>query len=146
MAEQVIGHPARIDRSALKTNQGLIVGLTALAFVLNLPLLAGFVALVMLLGTALPAAALFQQFYHQVLKPAGILKPDLHAEAAAPHRFAQGFGGVVLGIGVVALLSGASGLGWSLVLLVTMLAAINLVFGFCAGCFVYFQLARLRRG
>jgi hypothetical protein len=27
---------------------------------------------------------------------------------------------------------------------VIALAAINLIFGFCAGCFVYFQLHRLR--
>ncbi|HMQ34233.1 MAG TPA: DUF4395 family protein [Chloroflexaceae bacterium] len=35
-------------------------------------------------------------------------------------------------------------LGWALALMVVALAAINLIFGFCAGCFVYTQLARLR--
>lgn len=143
MAETTFAQP-RVDRSALKVNQGFIVALTALAFVLNAPGLAAFVALVMLAGTVTPAAALFQQFYHRALKPAGIVKPEVHAENPAPHRFAQGMGGVVLGGGVAALFAGLSGMGWALVLLVTALAAVNLVFGFCAGCFVYFQLQRLR--
>lgn len=133
-----------VDRSALKVNQGFIVGLTALAFVLEAPGLAAFVTLVMMIGTAAPAAALFQQFYHRVLKPVGVVKPEVLAEDPAPHRFAQGMGGVVLALGIAALFAGLNGLGWALVLLVTALAAVNLVFGFCAGCFVYFQLQRLR--
>ena len=32
-----------------------------------------------------------------------------------------------------------------LAFVVIALAAVNLFFGFCAGCFVYFQLQRLRR-
>jgi hypothetical protein len=38
---------------------------------------------------------------------------------------------------------GASGAGWLLAGIVAVLAAVNLLFGFCAGCFVYFQLARV---
>jgi hypothetical protein len=143
MAETTLRQPM-VDRSALRVNQGFIVGLTVLAFVLNAPWLAAFVALVMIAGTISPAAALCQQVYHRVLKPAGIVKPAVHAEDPAPHRFAQGMGGAVLALGVAALFAGLGGLGWALVLLVTALAAVNLIFGFCAGCFVYFQLQRLR--
>lgn len=135
---------APFDRSALKVNQAAIIALVVAAFLLNLPWLAAFVALVMALGTARPELALFQRLYRDLLRPAGLLRPDLHQEDAAPHRFAQGMGAVVLGLAVVALLLGASTLGWALALLVVALAAINLIFGFCAGCFVYFQLARLR--
>lgn len=133
------------DRSALRVNQAFIVGLLALAFVLGLPWLAAFVAAVMAVGTAAPRAALFQRLYLDVLRPAGLVKPDLHAEAAAPHRFAQGLGAAVLGAGVLALFAGLPTLGWALAIVVIVLAAINLIFGFCAGCFVYFQIARLRR-
>ena len=45
-------------------------------------------------------------------------------------------------IGLVAF-TGAAVRGLTLV--VVALAAVNLAFGFCAGCFVYFQLQRLRR-
>ncbi|MFV9502943.1 MAG: DUF4395 domain-containing protein [Oscillochloridaceae bacterium umkhey_bin13] len=133
-----------VDRTALKVNQALIVSLLSIAFVLNLPLLVGLVAVVMVLGTWQPQWALFQQLYHRWLKPTGRLKPDVQHEALAPHRFAQGLGGAVLVVASLALLLGAHLLGWILALIVVALAAINLGFGFCAGCFVYFQLARWR--
>ncbi|HWQ14572.1 MAG TPA: DUF4395 domain-containing protein [Roseiflexaceae bacterium] len=140
-------HAARppFDRTALRVNQAAIVALLVIAFLLDQPWLAGFVGVVMALGTVTPALALFQRVYRDVLRPAGLLRPDLHEEDPAPHRFAQGMGAAVLLLGVAALFAGLSALGWGLALLVVALAAINLVFGFCAGCFVYFQLQRLRR-
>jgi hypothetical protein len=134
----------RFDRTAVKVNQAAIILLLAMAFVTTLPWLVAVVAVIMALGTAQPQLALFQRLYHAVLKPAGLLKPDVHVEDAAPHRFAQGMGASVLVVAAVALLAGAELLGWSLALLVAVLAAVNLFFGFCAGCFVYAQLARLR--
>ncbi len=134
----------RVDRTALRTNQAFIIALLALAFVAAQPWLVAFVCAVMALGTALPQAALFQRIYRDVLRPAGLLKPDVHEEDPAPHRFAQGMGAAVLLAASVALFAGAATLGWGLAFVVIALAAVNLFFGFCAGCFVYFQLARLR--
>ena len=37
----------------------------------------------------------------------------------------------------------ATVLGWTLDLIVFVLAGINLTVGFCAGCFVYYHLGRL---
>lgn len=138
------GTAARFDRTALKVNQAAIITLLLIAFVVNLPWLVALVAAVMALGTASPQLALFQRLYRDVLRPAGLLRPDLHAEDAAPHRFAQGFGAGVLVAASLALFGGLGLLGWVLTLVVVVLAAINLLFGFCAGCFVYLQLARLR--
>jgi hypothetical protein len=135
---------APLDRTALRVNQALIVVLLAAGFVLDQPWLVAFVCAVMAVGTAFPRAALFQRFYRDVLRPAGLLRPDVHVEDAAPHRFAQGLGALVLLAASVALFAGATTLGWGLAFVVIALAAINLIFGFCAGCFVYFQLQRLR--
>lgn len=135
---------APLDRTALRFNQGVIVALLAVAFVLNLPWVVVFVAAVMALGTAAPSLALFQRLYRDVLRPAGLLKPDVHVEEAAPHRFAQGMGAGVLALAVAALAIGSPALGWGLTLLVIVLAAVNLLFGFCAGCFIFYQLRRLR--
>ena len=132
-----------VDRSALRTNQALIVTFIVLGYILDVPVLISFVAAVMLIGTLVPGAALFQEFYRRVLRPAGLLKPDVHRESPAPHRFAQGVGAAFLVAATLAFLSGASALGWVLAGIVAVLAAVNLVFGFCVGCFVYFQLARL---
>jgi Domain of unknown function (DUF4395) len=146
--EAISARPAgrrQVDRTALRVNQACIIGFLALAFLLDQPWLVAFVCAVMAIGTAFPQAALFQRIYRDVLRPAGLLKPDLHDEDAAPHRFAQGMGAAVLLIATIALFAGATVLGWGLSFVVIALAAVNLFFGFCAGCFVYFQLQRLRR-
>jgi hypothetical protein len=135
--------PRRVDHSALRVNQALIIAFLVLAFVLNSPWIAGFVAVVMLLGTAVPRLALFQQFYRAVLKPAGLVHPHVIEDNPEPHRFAQGLGGAFVGFGTLALLAGYPVVGWALVWLVIGLAAANLFLGFCAGCFVYYQLSRL---
>jgi Domain of unknown function (DUF4395) len=135
---------ARLDRTALRVNQALIITLLAVGYVLDQPWLVAFVFAVMAIGTVFPAAALFQRIYRDILRPAGLLKPDLHDEDAAPHRFAQGLGAAVLLAATLALFAGAQVLGWGLAFVVIALAAVNLIFGFCAGCFVYFQLQRLR--
>ena len=145
--EAISARPAgggQVDRTALRVNQTFIIGFLALAFLLDQPWLVAFVCAVMAIGTAFPQAALFQRIYRDVLRPAGLLKPDVQDEAAAPHRFAQGMGAAVLLIAVIALFAGALALGWGLSFVVIALAAVNLFFGFCAGCFVYFQLQRLR--
>ncbi len=133
----------KVDHSALKVNQAFIIAILVLGFVLDSVWPAVFVAAVMLLGTAVPALSLFKGIYARVLRPAGIVKPQVIADNPEPHRFAQGFGGVVLLGAIAALLAGASVLGWALVGLVIVLAALNLFVGFCAGCFVYYQMNKL---
>lgn len=133
----------QVDRSALRVNQSFIIGFLLLAFVLDSPLIVAFVAAVMLLGTIRPGLALFQAIYRRILRPAGLVKPDVIEDNPEPHRFAQGFGGTVVAAGAIALLLGQSLPGWALVWLVIALAALNLFLGFCAGCFVYYQLNRL---
>ncbi len=145
--EAISARPAnrgQVDRTALRVNQAFIIGFLALAFLLDQPWLVAFVFVVMAIGTAFPQAALFQRIYRDVLRPAGLLKPDVQDEDAAPHRFAQGMGAAVLLIATIALFAGALALGWGLSFVVIALVAVNLFFGFCAGCFVYFQLQRLR--
>jgi hypothetical protein len=133
----------KVDQNALRVNQAFIIGFLALAFVLNATWIVVFVAAVMLLGTAVPSLSLFKGIYQRLLKPAGLVKPQVITDNPEPHRFAQGFGGVVLLGAVAALFAGATTLGWVLVGLVIVLAALNLFLGFCAGCFVYYQLNRL---
>jgi hypothetical protein len=110
-------------------------------------------AIVLLVGTFAPRFALFKQFYFQVLKPRGIVKPRPVPDRPEPHNFAQGLGGVFLGISSLflfgpPLLAGdfkpGPGLviGLALALLVAVLAFVNLAFGYCLGCQIYFQLGK----
>ena len=132
----------KIDHSATKVSQVTIVVLNVLAFILNLPWLAGIVAVVMLLGTLIGVPG-FGFIYRYGLKPARLMKPHVLLDNPEPHRFAQGFGGVVMLIGTATLYLGAPVLGWGLVWLVAALAALNAFGGFCVGCFIYYWLSRL---
>ena len=58
-----------------------------------------------------------------------------------PHNFAQGLGGVFLVVASAFLLP-LPVVGLALSLLVAVLAFINLAFGYCVGCQIYFQLGR----
>jgi hypothetical protein len=133
----------QVDQSALRVNQTFIIGLLVTAFVLDSVWLVAFVGVVMLLGTAVPPLALFKSIYQHLLRPTGLVKPDVITDNPEPHRFAQGFGGAVVALALAALLAGLSLLGWVLTAVVVILAALNLFLGFCAGCFVYYQLNRL---
>jgi hypothetical protein len=133
----------KVDITAIKFNQASIVALTLVAFLLNFSWLVLFVALVLLVGTVWPGAALFKQIYQRLLKPAGLLKAKVVEEDSAPHNFAQGMAGTIMLVASLALFLGLGSLGWALAGLVALLAAVNLLFSFCAGCFTYFQLSRL---
>lgn len=132
-----------VDHSVLRTNQGFVIALLGLAFLFNLPMLVGLVAAVLLLGTAIPEAALFKRIYRHVLRPAGLMKPDVRPDNPEPHRFAQGVGGVVTTFSFLALLLGSAVLGWALAWFVIVLASLNLFAGWCAGCTMYYWFNRL---
>jgi hypothetical protein len=132
----------QVDYSALRVNQASIIGLLMLAFIFDADYLVVFVCLVMMLGTVAPALSLFKLIYKRMLLPAGFVKPDVVIDNPEPHRFAQGFGAVVLAGALFFLFTG-SYLGWILVWLVILLAGLNLFLGFCAGCFMYYQFNRL---
>jgi hypothetical protein len=133
----------KVDHSALKANQLFIISLSILAFILNGPELAAFVALVMGIGSALKVPG-FGFIYKYLLKPRGWLKPDVLDDNPEPHRFAQFLGFIFMTAGSIALFSGAVILGWGLVWLVVVLAALNAFGGFCVGCAVYYWLSRFQ--
>jgi hypothetical protein len=132
-----------VDHTALKFNQAGIITFLVLAFLLDQKWLVAFVSAVMLVGTIWPQVGLFKLAYARLIKPRGWLKPDVRDDLPAPHLFAQGVGGLVLLAAVLAFAFGAPVIGWVLVGIVVALAAINLFLGFCAGCFMYYQLGRV---
>ena len=144
----------KVDHSALRTNQVFIIGLLLIAFILDAKWLVAFVAFVMLLGTFVPKLSLFKAAYTYVLKPRGIVKPDVKDDNPEPHLFAQGVGGTFLAVATIAFVLGASFVGWVLTWIVIGLAALNLFAGICVGCLMYywfnclgvpgFKVARIR--
>ena len=136
----------QVDHSALKVNQAGIVATVLVAFVGSLffwpsVLLIPALAVVLLLGTFQPRLALFKQVYFQVLKPRGWIKPRPVEDRPEPHNFAQGLGGIFLVVATL-LLPVILWAGLAVALLVAALAFINLAFGYCVGCQIYYLLAR----
>jgi hypothetical protein len=106
----------KVDQNALRTNQAFIIALLLLAFIADAPLLVAFVSVVLAVGIV--------------------------EDNPEPHNFSQGLGATFTGLSFVTLVAGVTGLGWALSWLVIVLAALNLFAGFCAGCFMYYQLSR----
>ena len=76
----------KVDHSSLRVNQGTIIVLLFLAFVLNVPWLVLAVAVVMLAGTAFGLPGFFF-LYQGVLRPAGIVRPAV--SRTIPSRIAS---------------------------------------------------------
>ena len=139
----------QVDANALKTNQATIVAVASIAFVLGSDIgvwLIIALALALGIGAARPGSGPIQLLYRRVLVSLGIVKPSPQPSDPAPHRFAQGMGASVLLIAALLLLAGATAAGWVLAWLVLALALVNLLFGFCAGCFVFLQMRRAGLG
>ncbi|MCS7222245.1 MAG: DUF4395 domain-containing protein [Anaerolineae bacterium] len=132
-----------VDHTALRFNQASIILLLVLSFLADWPWLVTVVGLIMLVGTIWPGAGLFRLIYARVARPAGLFKPDMQPDEPEPHLFAQGVGGLFLLAATIGFALNAAVLGWVLAAVVVVLAAINLFWGFCLGCFFYYQLARL---
>jgi amino acid transporter len=135
-----------VDHAALKVNQTAIVATVVIAFVGSffstlflalIPLL----GIALLLGTFAPQLAPFKQLYFKLLKPRGVVKPQPVQDRPEPHNFAQGLGGVFLGIASI-LLVYVPVAGLAVALLVAVLAFVNVAFGYCVGCQIFFQLER----
>ena len=130
-----------VDHNALRTNQGFIIGLLILAFILDSTALVGFVGLTMLLGSVTKRPGFILAY--RGLRQLNLVQPDRITDHPEPHRFAQTVGSAFLIAAVASLVLGFSGLGWALAWIVVALAALNLFVGFCVGCAAYYWLSRL---
>ncbi|HYT27576.1 MAG TPA: DUF4395 domain-containing protein [Ktedonobacteraceae bacterium] len=134
----------RVDTHLAKFSQASTVVLAGLAFVFNQPIIVLIAAIVMTLAALFPTTVSpYRLLYRGIVLPLGLWKPRVVEDDPAPHRFAQGVGAVFLIVATLVLfLTKATVVGWTLDLIVFVLAAINLTVGFCAGCFVYYHLGR----
>jgi len=132
----------RIDENALRFNQVMIVGLVVLAFITDQRWLVLLTGVCMAIGAAWPGRGPFQLLYRKVLIPSGVISPRAEPGDPRPHRFAQIVGASCL-IAAGLLLNRWDLAGWFLAWVVVALALVNLLFGFCTGCFLYLQLSRI---
>lgn len=136
--------PTPIDPRGPRFNQAVVTVLLLGAFVFEQPLVVPAVALVLLAGAALgPRWGPFLLVYSQLIRPR--LGPPTELEDPRPPRFAAAFGAVVLSVATAALLAGFGVVGWTLTLVVAVLAGLAAATGICVGCEIWLFTAR-RRG
>jgi hypothetical protein len=133
----------RIDHSGLKVGQAVTILLLLLAFVFNSWILVAAVAIAQLLGALDVSFAPYRLLYTRLIKPSGLVRPNIIADNPEPHRFSMLVGALFNSVATVALLLGASALAWLLVWVVIALANINFWLNFCVGCWMYYQFNRL---
>ncbi len=126
----------RVDVNVPRFNQACVAALTGLAFVLQWwPLVVITAAILAVTRFAGPRYGVFTQIYVRLIRPN--LDSEIETEAAAPPRFAQLVGTLVLGAASVAFIAGWMSVGWVLTLIVTALAALAAATKVCVGCIVY---------
>jgi molybdopterin converting factor small subunit len=130
----------RVDHTALRVNQAMIIALLGAAYVGDAAVLVPLTGFVMLLGSALGRPG-FAAVY-TALRGLRLFRPDVYDDNPEPHRFAQTLGGIVLGVSSAAFLASLPSLGWVLAWVVIALAGLNLFGGFCLGCAVYYWMNR----
>jgi hypothetical protein len=133
----------RVDQTGLKVGQASTIILLLLGFILNSWLLVAVVAIAQLLGALDAPYAPYRLLYTRLLKPSGIVKPNVIVDNPEPHRFAMLVGALFNTVATLALWLGAPALGWVLAWIVIALANLNFWLNFCVGCLMYYQLNRL---
>jgi hypothetical protein len=136
--------PPTFDRSAQRFTQITLITLLAVGFIASSSVFI-WAAGIMLGLTLLNPNYAPQLLAYRALIRRKVLTTERVSEDPVPHRFAQQVGFGVLVVGIAATLVGATSVAWGASLLVLTLALINVTTGFCAGCFMHAQIARIRR-
>lgn len=134
--------PHTVDHNAIRSAQMLTIATLGVSAFLQRWEPVAVLALVFLLTALSFQAGPFILLYRWVLRPLGLVRPDLRVDHLQPHRFGQAVGAVSAAAAAALLYLGYAAAGWTLVTVLILLTAVSYS-GWCIGCFIYFQLYRL---
>jgi len=140
-----MAYTQEVDHGAIKSGQLLSIATLAGAFVFARWEPVAVLAVNFLLTSLFFEWGPFAIVYRFLLKPAGLVKPDLRTDNPQPHRFGQAVGAVSAALAATVLYTGHATLGWALVWVLIALTAVSFM-GWCIGCFIYYQINRLGLG
>jgi hypothetical protein len=133
--------PTPIDPRGLRFDHGVVTLVLLCGFVGDWHPIAAIVALVLAADAAFgPQYGPFLRLYAEVVEPR--LPPAEEGEDPDAHRVAAGVGAAFLAAATIAFAAGASGVGWGLTLVVTVLAGLAATSGICLACELYLRRAR----
>jgi len=134
-----------VDHSAIRTGQILAIAVLAAAFVFDRWEPVAAQAAIFLVTALAFHFGPYTLVYRHLLRPLGLVQPDMRVDNTQPHRFGQAVGAVSAAAAAVLLYLDYAVAGWVLVGILVGLTAISFV-GWCIGCFIYYQLNRLGVG
>lgn len=134
-----------VDHAAIKTGQILSIVILAISYILNRWELVAMLAAIFLITALAWEYGPFALLYKFLLKPVGLVKPDVRPDNLQPHRFGQAVGAASATIAAALLYIDQDTAGWLLVAILALLTAISYM-GWCIGCFIYYQLNRFGLG
>ena len=135
----------QVDHAEIKMGQVLTIFISVIALLtqnqLTLLILGG----LFLLSGTIRSISPISLLYKWIILPAGIMKSDYRLDNIQAHQFGQLVGVLTVVLAIGLLQSGYQFAGWSVVVLLIFLTVISF-FGWCIGCFMYYQLNRLGLG
>lgn len=131
-----------VDHAAIKTGQLLSIFVLLASFVMQRWEGVAALAAIFLITAAVHPLGPFVLVYSLLLKPLGLVKPDIRVDNLQPHLFGQAIGAASAAIAAGLLHTGLGVVGWSLVWILIVLTFVSYK-GWCIGCFLYYQLGRL---
>lgn len=140
--EKIMQNQTTVDHSAIKTGQLLAIIMLLGAFILGQWELVAVLAVIFMITALIYPLGPFILVYRLLLKPLGIVKPDMRIDNIQSHLFGQAVGAASAAIAAFALYAGFSYTGWILVWVLIALTAISFK-GWCIGCFLYYQLNQM---
>ncbi len=132
-----------VDQMAVKNGQLSAAILLLIGFLLSNPWIIFFTAVCQLLSALDVPFAPFKLSYRYLVKPSGLIKPNLQEDHERPHRFASLVGGLFDLVGAILIVAGVPVVGWALVWIVIALANLNVWGNFCMGCWMFYRFNRL---
>jgi thiol-disulfide isomerase/thioredoxin len=137
--------PTPIDPRGPRTNQAVLACALVAGFLTGQWWVVPVFAVVLFLGAAFgPKWGPVLRLYAVIIKPR--LAPPTELEDPRPPRFAATVGVLFLGSSTIAFAFGQSFVGWTLALIVAVLAGVAAATGLCIGCEMYVMFVRLRGG
>lgn len=128
-----------IDARIPRFNQAMVAFFVVAAWVFDVPSVIVALAVILFAGLAAgPDYGLFLRFFREALAPR--LPPADEFEDPRPPRFAAMVATVLLIASSVSLFAGAEGIGWTLALVVAVMAAFAAVTKICLACELYARL------
>ncbi len=131
-----------LDQSELRTQQALGPLLLVTAYIVDEWSLVAAQCAILAVTALRYDIGPYVLLYRLVLRPLGIVRPDVREDNLEAHRFAMLLGVVVLAAATYLLATAASATaGWILAWLVAVLGGMAFL-GWCAGCFTYYLINR----